>query len=181
MVEIVSSVREPTIQFYDNLFYLRNGLSNGEIQFKGYVHNYSPDAFVFNNKRRIYDFTRSAHATVRNDMTNYLCGLLQELPEEQCCEAFDYLFDYRHYKEYLTQVGDQKAESMKLLIFRHPDEVKKGYVAHVHFSSVARRETQTQFTVNATLTCQRYSYFELQEANLEELFAALQNLNLNAE
>lgn len=181
MVVIVSSVREPTIQYYDNLFYLRKGLSNGEIQFQGYVHNYAPDAFVFDNKRRIYDFTRSAHATVRNDMTNSLCGLLQELPRDECVEAFDYLFDYRHYKEYLTQVGDRKEESMNLLIFRQPDRVNRGYVAHVQFSSIARRETHIQYTVNATLTCQRYSYFELQEANLEELFAALRNLNLNAE
>lgn len=181
MFQIVSSVREPTFQFYDNLYYLKNGLSNGEIKFNGYVHNYSPAAFVFNNKSRTYDFTRSAQATVRNNMTNFLCGVLQGLPREQCEEAFDYLFDYRHYKEYLTQVGDQKAESMNLLIFRQPDEVNEGYVAHVHFSSVAREETQTRYTVNATLTCQRYSYFELQEANLEELFAALQNLNLNAE
>lgn len=180
MVEIVSSVREPTIQYYDNLFYLRNGLSNGEIDFEGNVHNYSPDAFVFDNKRRIYDFTRSAHATVRNNMTNYLCGLLTELPRHQCVEAFDYLFDYRHYKEYLTQVGDRKEESMNLLIFRERDLFNLGYVALVQFSSVARRETHIMYTVNATLTCQRYSYFELQETNLEELFAALQNLNLNA-
>ena len=113
-------------------------------------------------------------------MTAFLCGVLQELPQEQCCEAFDYLFDYHHYKECLAQVGNQKAESMNLLIFRQPDEVNDGYVAHVQFSSVARQETQIQYTVNATLTCQRYSYFELQETNLEELFAALQNLNLNA-
>ena len=180
MLEIVTSVREPIIQYYDNLFNLRNGLSNGEIHFEGNVHNYSPDAFVFDNKRRIFDFTRSAHDTVRNDMTNSLCGVLQELPREQCVEAFDYLFDYHHYKECLAQVGNQKAESMNLLIFRQPDEVNDGYVAHVQFSSVARQETQIQYTVNATLTCQRYSYFELQETNLEELFAALQNLNLNA-
>ena len=173
MVEIVSSVREPTIRFYDNLFYLKNGLTNGEIQFEGNVHNYSPDAFVFDNKRRIFDFTRSAHATVRNDMTAFLCGVLQELPQEQCAEAFDYVFDHRHYKGYLTQVGDRKEESMNLLIFRQPDQVNEGYVAHVQFSSIARRETQIQYTVNATLTCQRYSYFELLERNLEELFAAL--------
>lgn len=181
MVEIVSSVREPTIRYHDNVSYLREGLSNGEIQFEGNVHNYSPDAFVFDNKKRIFDFTRSAHATVRNDMTDSLCDVLQELPQEQCAEAFDYLFDYRHYKAYLTRVGDRKEESMYLLIFRQPDEVDDGYVAHVEFSSVARRETQIQYTVNATLTCQRYSYFELQEANLEDLYAPLQNLNLDEE
>lgn len=180
MVEIVSTVREPTIRYYDNLFYLRKGLSNGEIQFEGNVHNYSPDAFVFDNKRRIFDITRSAHATVRNDMTNYLCGLLTELPRHQCVEAFDYLFDYRHYKEYLTLVGDRKEKSMNLLIFRQPDQVNRGYVAHVHFSSVGRRETPIHYTINATLTCQRYSYFPLRETKLEDLFAALQNLNLNA-
>ena len=136
--------------------------------------------------------TSRALPKLQCEMTAFLCGVLQELPQEQCCEAFDYLFDYHHYKECLAQVGNhhykeclaqvgnQKAESMNLLIFRQPDEVNDGYVAHVQFSSVARQETQIQYTVNATLTCQRYSYFELQETNLEELFAALQNLNLNA-
>ena len=181
MVEIVSLVREPTFQFYDNLLRLRNGLSNGEIQFEGNVYNYAPNAFVFDNKSRIYDFTRTAKATVGKNMTKFLTDVLQELPERKCREAFDYLFEYHHYKECLAHVENQKAESMNLLIFQQPDEVNEGYVAFVLFSSVARREAQTEYTVNATLTCQRYSYFELQETNLEELFAALQYLNLNAE
>ena len=181
MVEVVSSVREPTIHFYDNLFNLKNGLSNGEIQFEGNVHSYSPDAFVFDDKRSIWDFTRSAKATVREDMTAFLRGVLQELTEEQCRKAFGLLFEYYYYKESVSEVGNQKRESMNLLIFRQPDEVNDGYVALVLFSSVARRETQTEYTVNATLTCQRYSYFGLLERNVAEVFASLQNLNLNAQ
>ena len=88
MFQIISSVREATFQFYDNLFYLRNGVLNDQIQFEGNVHNHAPDAFVFNDRSRIYDFTRSAHATVRNDMTNYLCEVLQELPRGKVLRSF---------------------------------------------------------------------------------------------
>lgn len=134
MFQIVSSVREPTFQFYDNLYYLKNGLSNGEIHFRGNVRSYTPNTFVYNDKRCPYDFTRSAKADVRNHMASVLCGWLSMLPEAQSREAFDYLFNYHHYKEYLNEVGNQKAESMNLLIFK-----KRGYVALVKFNSVTRR------------------------------------------
>ena len=92
MFQIVSSVREPTFQFYENLYYLKNGVSNDEIHFQEHVRSYTPNAFVYYDKWRIYDFTRSAHADVRNDMASVLCGWLPTLPNAKSREAFDYLF-----------------------------------------------------------------------------------------
>ena len=92
MFQIVSSVREPTFQFYDNLYYLKNGVSNDEIHFQGHVRSYTPNTFVYDNKRCTYDFTRAANADVRNDMASVLCGWLPMLPNAQSREAFDYLF-----------------------------------------------------------------------------------------
>jgi len=80
--------------------------------------------------------------------------------------------NYHHYKEYLKEVGNQRAESMNMLIFKKPH----GYVALVKFNIVTRRNGGHQYTVNATLTCQRFSYFELQESTLDELPEKLQNL-----
>ena len=173
MVKIVSSVREPTFQYYDNLAYLRNGLSNDEIQFQGYVVNHAPPAFVFNSGR-VFDFVRSARAKVRKNMAEFLCRLLSRLPKEECNDALDCLFQYYHYRDSLT-VGTEKRESMTMLIF---DNETRGYVAHVQFSCVSRQIDQTTFTVNATLTCQRFSYFELQETDFDEMLEALQNLHM---
>ena len=174
MFQIVSSVREPTFQFYNNLNYLMNGLSNGQIHFQGNVLCYTPNTFVYDNKRRLYDFTRSANAYVRNHMAMVLCGWLPMLPIAQSCEAFDYLFIYHHYKEYLKGVGNQRAESMYMLIFNKPH----GYVALVKFNIVTRRNGLHLYAVNATLTCQLFSYFELQENTLDESVQKLQNLRI---
>lgn len=171
MFQIVSSVREPTFQFYDNLYYLKNGLSDEDIHFQGHVLSYTPDTFVYDDKWRTYDFTRSANADVRDDMASVLREWLSGLPKAQSREAFDYLFDYHNYKEYLKKVGNQRAESMSMLIFKWP-----WYVALVKFNSVTRRNCFHQYTVDATLTCQRFSYFELQETTLDEVLEELQNL-----
>lgn len=178
MFQIVSSVREPTFQFYDNLYYLKNGLSNEDIHFQGNVLSHTPNTFVYNNKRRVYDFTRTAQAEVRDHMAGVLCLWLSRLPNARSREAFDYLFDYRHYKDYLEVVGNQRAESMNMLIFKEPLGVERGYVALVKFNSVTRRNGDLQYTVNATLTCQRFSYFELQESTLDELLEKLQDLKV---
>lgn len=161
MFQIVSSVREPTFQFYDNLYYLENGVSNGDIHFQGNVHRYEPGVFVYGRKTRIYDFTRTAQADVRDKMAEHLRGWLPGLPKKKSREVFDYLFDYHHYKEYLKEVGNQRAETMNMLISRKPDHVSQGYVALVKFNCVSRRNADILYTVNAVLTCQLFSYFEL--------------------
>ena len=169
MFQIVSSVRESTFQFHHNLYYLKNGLSNNEIHFQGILHNYEPAAFVYDHKTRIFDFTRSAQADVRDDMARRLRDWLPGLPREQSREFLDYLFDYHHYKEYLKEVGNQRAESMHLLIFREPDHVNQGYVALVKFNCTSKRHSDILYTLNAALTCELFSYFELQEGNLDQL------------
>ena len=175
MVQIVSSIREPTFQYYDNLAYLRNGRSNDEIQFQGYVVPHTPPTFEYNNKRCVYDFVRSAGAEMRNEMADFLSGLLQELSKERCKGALGGLFAYHHYKKALKRVGARKDESMKMLIF---DNENRRYVAHVQFSSVSRRIDQSRYTVDVTLACQRFSYFELQETDFNEILKALQNLHV---
>ena len=67
---------------------------------------------------------------------------------------------------------------MNMLIFKEPLGVERGYVALVKFNSVTRRNRDRQYTVNATLTCQRFSYFELQESTLDELLEKLQDLKV---
>lgn len=169
MFQIVSSVRESTFQFHHNLYYLKNGLSNGEIHFQGVLQYYEPAAFVYDNKRRVYDFTRTAQADVRDDMARRLRDWLPGLQNAQSREFFDYLFDYHHYMEYLKEVGNQRAESMHLLIFREPDDENQGYVALVKFNCTSKRHSNIKYTVNATLTCELFSYFELQEGRLDQL------------
>ena len=157
-------------------------MSNGEIHFQGDVHSYTPDTFALNNKKCIFDFVSTALATVRNDMASALCGWLPKLPNAQSCEAFDYLFDYHHYKEYLREVGNQRAESINMLIFKKSHE----YVALVKFKTFTRRNSNNLYTVNATLTCELLSYFEFQEGGLdqqidqeiEQLLKDIQNLRL---
>ena len=172
--QIVSSVREPTYQYYVNQANLEKGLLNDEISVQGNVVKHSPTSFVLRRKSRISKFTRSANAKVRDNMARALRNWLPELPEKRCLEAFDCLFDLHYYKEYLTQVGHQKRESMNMLIF-----VRQRYVAHVQFSSVAKRKGRFTYTVNATLTCQRYTYFELLKKDLDTVIRALQNLDLD--
>ena len=178
MITIVSSVEHPSFSYYNNLAFLRNGIQSDDIHFQGCVDNYSPPAFVF-NKGSIYDFARTAKAELREDMTSWLCDTLpQEIQMQdrgRIREAFDCLFDYHKYKGYLTMVGQQRAESMEMLVF---DQANLEYVAHVQFSSTATRTAPNQFTVDATLTCQRFTYFPPQEADLENVLAALQNLHV---
>ena len=178
MFHIVSSVRESTFQFHHNLYYLKNGLSNGEIHFQGVLQYYEPAAFVYDNKKRVYDFTRTAQADVRDDMARRLRDWLPGLQMAQSREFFDYLFDYHHYMEYLKEVGNQRAKSMHLLIFREPDDVNQGYVALVKFNCTSKRRSNILYTVNAALTCELFSYFELQEGSLDQLVREVENLRL---
>ena len=176
MVIIVSSRQDPSFSYYNNLVSLRNGLQNNAIHFQGLVNNHAPQAFVY-NAGRIYDFTRTAKAEVRENMTAYLCGVLPGLQQQDhqiIREAFDCLFDYHTYKGYLDIVGQQRREFLNMLVFDHNHQ----YVAHVQFNSATVRSDANQFTVNATLTCQRFTYFELQEAVLAAVLAALQNLHV---
>lgn len=182
VIQILTST-QGDLAYYENRGFLRGALEAGHVKFQGEVHNHAPNAIVFDDKHRIYDFTRSAKSTIREDMTAYLRRVLpgiqqQDLPEIQ--EAFDCLFNYHAYKRYLEQVDQQRDESMYMLIFNDADgDEAQQYVAHVSFSSISRRTAPEQFTVNATLTCQRFTYFQLQEIDAEVLLQDLQNLHVH--
>ena len=177
MAIIVSSRKDPTFRYYNNLAFLRNELQNEIIHFQGFVNSVELTFPV--TAGRIYDFTRTAKAQVREDMTTYLCGHtvlpgLQQQDRQSIREAFDCLFDYHTYKGHLDMVRQQRRESLNMLVFDH----NQGYVAHVQFNSTTKREAADHYTVNATLTCLRFTYFELQEEGLEDVLEALQNLHV---
>ena len=179
-------------RYYSNLSYIRRALEEDEVAFIGVVNNYAPEAFVF-NKARIYDFTRLAKFTIRDNMTTY--RILQYLNQpnvlpglnledyETIKEPFDCLFNYQEYKTSLEQANPQRAESMKMLIFNGADgNQDQQYVAHVTFSCNSHRAVgQRQFTVNTTLTCQRFIYFPLQGEDFDAVLQALQNLHVTDE
>ena len=129
-------------------------------------------------KRCIYDFTRSAKAEVRENMTTHLCDILppglRQRDRQSIREAFDCLFDYHTYKGYLERVRQQQREALQMLVFHHNQK----YVAHVQFKSTTVKDGADRYTVNATLTCQRFTYFPLQETDLDDILGALENLHV---
>ena len=161
------------------------GLQNDEVAFTGVVNNYAPEAFVF-NKGRIFDFTRSAKATIRDKMTAHLLQPdvlpgLEVGDHETIKEPFDCLFNYQGYKTRLEQANSTRDESMKMLIFNDANgNQAKQYVAHVTFSCDSHRASQ-QYTVYPALTCQRFTYFPLQDEDFEAVLQALQNLQVTDE
>ena len=175
-ITILSSIQDD-FGYYNNMAFLRRGLQEDRIKFVGVVNNYTPEAIVFDNKGRLYDFTRSAQCYIREDMTAYLSGVLPGLTTADLAQirgAFDCLFNYYTYKGFLDQVGQQRAESMKMLIFNEDQK----YVAHVYFNVTSRKTASQQFTVTAALSCQRYTYFKVQDTNFTAVLQALQNLHV---
>ena len=175
-ITILSSIQDD-FGYYNNMAFLRRGLQEDRIKFVGFVDNYTPEAIVFNNKGRLYDFTRSAQCYIREDMTAYLSGVLPGLTTADLAQirgAFDCLFNYYTYKGFLDEVGQQRAESMKMLIFNEDQK----YVAHVYFNVTSRKTASQQFTVTAALSCQRYTYFKVQDTNFTAVLQALENLHV---
>ena len=185
VIQIVASNFDD-FRYYWNLIYIMKGLQKDEVKFIGEVDNYAPTAFVF-NKARVYDFTCTAKATIRDKMTTHLLhpdvlpGLKEVEGHERIKEPFDCLFNYQGYKTRLEQANSTRDESVKMLIFNDANGNKaKQYVAHVTFSCNSHRANH-QYTVYATLTCQRFSYFPLQEDDFEAVLQALQNLHVDDE
>ena len=177
-IEILTSIQND-FGYYDNLGYLRKELAAGRIQFQGFVNNHAPDAFVYDNKHRTYDFTRSALPQIRENKTAYLSRPnvlpgLQSEDSRKIREAFDSLFNYYGYKGYLDHVNRERQESMYMLIFN----VAQQYVAHVFFTSTSRRTGIQQFTVNASLTCQQFDFFPVQQTDFQVVLRALENLHV---
>ena len=75
-IRILTSIQDD-FGYYNNVAYLQKGLLDGRLQFQGFVNNHAPEAIVFDNKAPVYDFTRSAHSKIREDIiTTYLGGVL---------------------------------------------------------------------------------------------------------
>ena len=185
VIQVVTSIFDD-FRYYWNLSYIRKALQNNEVAFVGVVNNYAPEAFVF-NKACIYDFTRSAKAKIRDKMAAHLFqsivlpGLKEAEGHARIKEPFDSLFNYEGYRTRLKQANSNRAESMRMLIFNDANgNQAKHYVAHVTFSCDSHRASQ-QYTVYTTLTCQRFTYFPLQEDDFEAVLQALQNLQVTDE
>ena len=177
----VVSSRHP-LNYSKNRNFLTNGLQGNIIHFQDF--NYYLHPAVVYNKRRLYDFTRTAKAQVRENMTAYLCSVLPGLTrqdKENIRVVFDCLFGYYGYKGNLDVLGQQH-ESLEMLVF----DRNKQYVAHVQFNNTTVISDVHQFTVCPILTCHRYTYFEpalaavltdpVQAVPLPVLIAALQKL-----
>ena len=178
-ITILTSIQDD-FGYYNNLAFLQRGLQEGRIQFQDGVNNYTPNAIVFDKKGRLYDFTRSAQYDIREDMTIYLSGVLPGLTMADLAQirgAFDCLFNYYSYKRFLDQVGQQRAESMKMLIFTG-NNAAQNYVAHVYFNVTSHKTGPQQFTVTAALTCQRYTNFDVQDTDFEAVLQVLQNMHV---
>lgn len=174
-IQILTS-RQDTFHYYDNLAYLRRALNEGDVAFQGQVSNWNP-TIGFANTARVYDFTRKAGSKVRDDMTTNLSNVLPGLQAEDPAKiraAFDCVFNYYEYKGFLDHVNQQRPQSIAMLIFNQAEQ----YVAHVYFNSTSVRSGLQQFDVNVAMTCQRYTYFPLQETNFDDILQALQNLHV---
>ena len=183
VIQVVASVFGDCGYYY-NLSFLRGALERDEVAFIGEVNNHAPETFVFDNKTNVYNFTRSAMKEIRDNMTNHLFendllpGLQSGRDKQKIKEPFEHLFSNSGYKASLDQVGQRRVESMHMLIFNGAYR-RQPYVAHVNLTCNSRRAGDQLFTVYATLTCQRFTYFPLQEEDFEAVLQALQNLHVD--
>ena len=175
--------------YYYNEGYLRKALKQKTVRLEG-VNDHQPTEFVFNTAR-VYDFIRSAKSTIRDSMTTFLSqddvlpGLQAE-DRQMIKEPFECFFsNLTGYTRSLNQDPPQpQVESMNMLIFNDADgDEDQQYVAHVGFACNSRRITpqHAQFTVKASLACQRFTYFPLQEEDFEAVLQAVQNLHVTDE
>ena len=159
-------------------------MKNGDLSREGQPHDHKKE-FVFDDKARIYDFTRTAQATVPEDIVCFLSQPdvlpgLQEEGKEETKQIFGCLFNYLKYKNHLQRISDRQDASMSMLIFndRNGEGDQPPYVVHVSFDSVSRRTADRQFTVNVTLSCQRLTYFEAQNEDFDAIKKALRDIHL---
>ena len=116
--EMASSIRvvhpsdNDSFLYYENLAVVSTRLRENENEFRvGDPVDHS-EQFTFNTNR-VYDFTRSAKATIRDYMTPYLLNVLvpgkDAVPEiveeigEQLRAAFGFLYNYESYKGLLIR------------------------------------------------------------------------------
>lgn len=152
---MVTVLPQGDFRFNNNLEYLRNGLQQGHLCFQGSLIHHSP-MYYFNKKRRLYDFTRSANAFIRDQMASFLVNSLgQPQLQEPLRTAFNSLYDYWKYH------SGVRCESLSMLIFVYNQGGQ--YVAHVTFNSNTFKSAHNQYAVAVTLDCQRFTYFQLRD------------------
>ena len=154
---MVTVLTQGDVCFMYNLEYLKNGLQQDYLWFQGSPIDLSTTLY-FCNKRCLYDFTRSAKASVRDNMTSFLVNELGQ-PELQAPlrAAFNSLYDYWRYK-----VG-MPYDSLSMLIFVYNQGGQ--FVAHVAFNSKTFISASDQYEVAITMVCQRFTYFQLRNVS----------------
>ena len=175
-ITILSSTQN-NLDYYNNRAYLESALLAGHVQFLEEPYIRTPE-INFSDKARLYDFTRSARATVREQMVNYLSIALPALTvgDVQLIRgALNCFFNYQEYKECFNQGSPQRFESMEMLVFNAVQQ----YVALVKIACNSCLTGPAEYTVFATLTCQRFTYFPVQPTNVEAVIQALQQMHLN--
>lgn len=152
---MVTVLPQGDLRFSNNLDYLRNGLQQGHLCFQGSPIHHSP-MYYFGKKRRLYDFTRSARAFIKDEMASFLVNSLgQPQLRAPLRAAFNSLYDYWKYH------SGVRCESLSMLIFVYNQGGQ--FVAHVTFNSNVFLSAPNQYAVAVTLVCQRYTYFQLRD------------------
>ena len=179
-ITVLTSIQD-NVDYHNNRRYLEKALKEDLVKFDDNKGVNEPETFVFDNKKRVYDFTRSAKAEIRDDMTKYLKRVLPGLSSrglDKIRGAFDCLFNYHdEYKESLKEVNGKRSESMKMLVFNKRGE-DNDYVAHVKFNSTSRRTKAKQYTVDVALSYECFTYFPVQETSAEYVFETLREASL---
>lgn len=151
---MVSVLTQDDFRFSNNLEYLKNGLEQGHLCFQGSPIHYSP--MYYFNKSRLYDFTRSAKAFVRDKMASFLVDELgQTQLKAPLRAAFDSLYNYWKYHSGI------RYESLLILIFVYNQDEK--FVARVTFNSNTFLSAPDQYAVAISLVCQRFTYFQVRD------------------
>ena len=69
-----------------------------------------------------------------------------------------------------------------MLIFKDANgHQNQQYVAHVGVRCTSRRVKKQQFTFEAFLTCQRFTYFPLEEVNFQSVLQTFLNIRVSDE
>ena len=144
VIQIWTSV-EDNFGYYFNIGYLRKAMESKEVREEAQPYK-NKEEFKYDNKARVYDFTRTAQREIRMHVVKVVSdpGALPGLENEdkdEIQEIFDGLFSNQKYKNSLQQLGAVRQESMNMLIFvggnGNPKQDK--YVAHVSFVSTSRK------------------------------------------
>ena len=183
VIKILTSV-EDNFGYPYNIGYLRRAVDSNEVRKEAPDYNHKNE-FEYNDKARIYDFTRTAQKEIRTDVVKVLSdpdvlpGLENE-DKEEIQEIFGCLFSYQKYKNSLQQLGKSQQESMNMLIFKggngNPNEDK--YVAHVSFVSTSRKTGDKQFKVDIRLSRQRLTYFDAKDEDFDGFLRAMESLHI---